>query len=257
MILSRRVALGGIQLDELDERIVIRSVDPGIPHESMSAVNRMGGWGQRMTSQHWETLDVNVGFALDIPKAEMAERRQVLDRIAEWALKCGWMTAGHMPGRRVWIEKAILPSPGDLWEWLSEYTITFRAYGVPFWQDEEAAKAVKKTVTSGSVSIQVGGTTESVLDVSFKNVSGSTIKNFAVTAGDKTMTLNGLNLAKYETLEITHTNDGLLKAMAGTRNVYGLITGADDLTVKPGAVTVSVSASRAGDLTVTSYGRYL
>ena len=30
MILSKRVALGGVQLDELHESIVIRSIDPGL-----------------------------------------------------------------------------------------------------------------------------------------------------------------------------------------------------------------------------------
>ena len=47
MILSRRVALGGIELDELDESIVIRSFDPGVPHESTGAENRAGGFGSR------------------------------------------------------------------------------------------------------------------------------------------------------------------------------------------------------------------
>ena len=39
MILSKRAALNGVQLDELFPEIVIRSVDPGVPHETVSAVN--------------------------------------------------------------------------------------------------------------------------------------------------------------------------------------------------------------------------
>ena len=49
MILSRRVALNGQQLDELHDAIVIRSIDPGVPNESISAVDRMGGAGSRIT----------------------------------------------------------------------------------------------------------------------------------------------------------------------------------------------------------------
>ena len=49
MILSRRVALGGVQLDEIHEAIVIRSIDPGVPNETINAVERMGGAGQRIT----------------------------------------------------------------------------------------------------------------------------------------------------------------------------------------------------------------
>ena len=71
MILSKRVALGGDYLDELDDSIVIRSVDPGVAHESTGTVNRMGGWGSRLTNQHWESRDVTVSFAIDIPKREL------------------------------------------------------------------------------------------------------------------------------------------------------------------------------------------
>ena len=81
MILSKRVALGGVQLDELHDAIVIRSIDPGVPKESISAVSRMGGWGQRMTGQHWDTLEVSVTYAIDIPKREMILRRQVFEAV--------------------------------------------------------------------------------------------------------------------------------------------------------------------------------
>ena len=76
MILSRRVALGGVQLDQQDASIVIRSIDTGVPHESLDAVNRMGGAGQRLTSQHWETLDVSVRVAIDVPKKNLSKRRE-------------------------------------------------------------------------------------------------------------------------------------------------------------------------------------
>ena len=49
MILSKRAALNGVQLDELFPEIVSRSVDPGVPHETVSAVSRGGGFGQRVT----------------------------------------------------------------------------------------------------------------------------------------------------------------------------------------------------------------
>ena len=64
MILSKRVALGGVELDELDDSIVIRSVDPGVPHESTGTENRAGGFGSRLTMQHWDSLDVTVAFAI-------------------------------------------------------------------------------------------------------------------------------------------------------------------------------------------------
>ena len=66
MILSKRVALGGVQLDEIHESIVIRSIDPGVPDETVQTTSRMGGAGQRITGSHWETLEVAVNFAINV-----------------------------------------------------------------------------------------------------------------------------------------------------------------------------------------------
>ena len=49
MILTRRAALGGIQMDELHEAIVIRGIDPGTPQRTLTGVSRMSGAGQRVT----------------------------------------------------------------------------------------------------------------------------------------------------------------------------------------------------------------
>ena len=257
MILSRRVALDGVQLDELDERIVIRSIDPGVPKEALSVTDRMGGAGQRMTMQHWQALEIAVSFAIDVYKRDLETRKQIFDMVNAWALKKGWLTVNYIPGRRVYVDKVVVPGSGDLWDWTREYQIIFRAYGVPFWQDEEPVTAEKKTVSTGSVQIAVNGTAESVLNIYFKNVSGKTIPDFSVSAGGCTLALTGVNIGVNETLAITHEGDGTLKAKCGTRNVYGLMTGSDDLYVKPGVNTVTVNAGRAGNLTVENFGRYV
>ena len=136
MILSKRVALGGVQLDELHERIVILAVDPGVPNETIQATPRMGGVGQRMTSQHWNQLDVSVTYGIDVPKTNMALRREIFDAVNTWALRRGWLTTNEMPNRRMYVEKVVVPGSGDLWKWTAQFTVVFRAYNVPFWQDE-------------------------------------------------------------------------------------------------------------------------
>lgn len=258
MILSRRCALDGVQLDEIDEAVVIQSIDPGTPAESMSAVDRMGGWGQRITAQHWQTLEVRVTYGINIPKRQLARRREVFDAVNAWALRKGWLTVNWMEGRRMWVEKVILPGSGDLWDWTAEFTITFRAYGVPFWQDELPAQAVSGTAASGRVWITPGGNTESVLDVSFRNMSGMIINNFWVQTGGRRITLGALRLGGNETLTISHRTDGLLQMRIGDVSVYDRYTGADDLIVKAGEnAAVDFSADRAGILTVQSFGRWI
>ena len=258
MILSKRVALGGVQLDQVHERIVIRRIDAGVPHEEIQAVSRMGGAGQRVTGQHWETLDVTVGFAIDVPKTNMALRMEIFESVVSWAMEKGWLTVGHMPDRRMWVEKVILPSAGDVWDWTAEFRITFRSYGVPFWQDAYPTRVSNNSIQSGRMTIGVRGQVRTVIVVSFKNNGSAAISDFSVNAGGSTIILSGIGLAVNETLEIFHTEDGLLKITAGGRNVFGKRTAgsADDLYVTPGSRYVDISTSQPGKATLSCYGRY-
>ena len=256
MILSRRAALGGVQLDEIHERIVIRRIDPGVPYEVTDAVDRMGGVGQRVTGQHWQTLEVNITYAIDVPKREMALRRQIFDAVNTWALRKGWLTTNEMPNRRFYVDKVVIPGSGDLWNWTAEFTITFRAYNVPFWQDELPGQVASGTVSSGRIWVPVSGNMRSVIDVTFRNMSGMTINNFWVQAGGNRITLSSLGLGGSSILQISHGTDGLLRITAGGANVYSKYTGADDLYVNPGSVAVDFAADRAGILTASCYGRW-
>ena len=97
----------------------------------------------------------------------------------------------------------------------------------------------------------------SVLDVSFRNMSGMTINNFWVQANGNRITLSNLGLGGSDTLAISHGTDGMLRITAGGSSVYNRYTGADDLYVNPGSVAVDFAADRAGILTVQNYGRWV
>ena len=256
MILTRRVALGGVQLDEIHEAIVIRGVDAGVTHETISAVSRMGGFGQRVTGKHWDSLDVSVRFAIDIPKKRMEERKAVFDAVIAWARAKGWLTFNYLTNKRMWVDHVVFPDSGDMWDWTGEFTITFRAYNVPFWQDEIPNQAGADLSSGGRLYVTVGGNVESVLDVTFQNRSGMVIQNFQISTPVSSIVLTDISLGGSETLTISHGTDGLLRIRAGSRSVYEKYTGTDDLFVNPGVVTVDWSATRAGRITVQSYGRY-
>lgn len=249
--------MNGIQLDELHERIVIKSVDPGMPDENITAVSRMGGAGQRITNAHWNMLEATITYGIDVPKRELALRREIVSLVNAWARQNGWLTTNEMPGRRMYVDKTVLQSAGDLWEWTNDHTIAFRAYNVPFWQDAEPAAVVSGIASSGTFRMEITGNVETVLDADFVNRSGMTINRFAISANGKTITLESLGLPANKTLSIHHGTDGLLRITANGASVLQKRTGADDLTVNPGAVNVSFSADRAGVLSLRSAGRYL
>lgn len=260
MILSRRIALGGVPLDSVDGSILIQSIVPGTPLENVSAVNLMGGWGQKVTTEHYETLECSVSYTINVDKRDLTRRRQVFDRVNAWALKKGWLTLNFMPGKRMYVDKVIVPDMGDPRARDSEFTITFRAYNVPFWQDETPSR-VSASVTGSSTSqtIRNRGNVRGVMDVTFTNTSGSTMTTFSVTIGGKTLALTGLTLGDGKLLQIHHGTDGLLRITEDGTSAYGKQSagGLTELVLEPGDNTVTVAYGQTGDLELRCFGRYV
>lgn len=264
MELRHRVALNDVQLDELDERILVLGVNDAAGRETMNAVSRFGGFGQRVTVRHRDTLDVNVRFGLRIKADDMVARSELFEKISAWAMGGGWLTLNYKPNRRLYVTCAQLPGAGDLADWASEFSVVFRAYGVPYWQQVTPAQMKVNSTKSVTRMLEVPGTAPTVFDATFFNLSGMTIANFVITAGGKKITLENLGLAANETLAIEHTAEGLLRiGIYSATNVWRSVLGCrtasshDDLVVNPGAVQWSVSAQRAGRLVVSCCGRYV
>ena len=258
MILSRRVALNGQYLDTLYGSIVIRGIEFDAPKMNIQTIDKMGGVGQRVTSCRYETLDVVVKWAMDVPKSDLIMRRKIYEDVCRWANHGGWLTVNFLPDRRLWVDKTELSSAGDLRDWTGEYTITFRAYSVPFWQDVFPSSISQTSYSGGTLSLPIPGAFRTVLDIEFKNTSGSTLNTFSVAVGGYTIGLSGISCANNSTLKITHGTDGLLKILVGTTSKYDKRTAAsaDDLYVDPGTASVTVTTERSGNLTISAYGRY-
>ena len=255
MILSRRAALNGNQLDQEDSRIVIRSLDPGAPQEQITMADLMGGSGSRITGQHVQSLDAIVSWAVDIPKKQLYDRQTVFDKVNKWALQKGWLTFGHKSGKRLWVDKVILPSAGDLFDWTKDFQITFRALSVPFWQDSTAT-------TSSSGSITVPGTVTTVCSAEITNASGSTIDTMTVTVGNSSFEFSSLGLLNGEKLVIGRDNAGIMYIRIYNGNLFRSVMdkrsggSADDLYVEPGSNTITITGGTV-TATVSCYGRYV
>ena len=258
MILSRRAALNGIYLDTLYERIVVTGIDFGAPAETINAVSRMGGAGQRITNAHYDKLEVTVRFSISASKRDLFARRQIYETACKWALQGGWLTVNFLPDRRLWVDKAQIQNPGEMRDWNGEYSILFVAYSVPFWQDVFPVSTTKTSVSSSSFTLNIPGQYRTVAEVEFTNTSGSSVSTFSITVGGSTIALTGLSLANNKKLRIYHTDDGILKITSDGTSVYSKrsTASADDLYVNPGSASVSMTAGGAGTLKVSCYGRY-
>lgn len=268
MILQRRVALNGAWLDEVDSRICISSIEPGDGRENISAVDAAAGYGQRITGNRRSTLDMVVKFRIlnhGRQASGLQARAEVLEAVNAWAANGGYLTLNYKPNRRLSVILVQAPGEGSLWDQTKEFTMTFRAYGVPYWEQETANTATfGGSASSGSRTVAIEGSAKTQANVELANTSGMQINSATVTVGGYTMRFTGLGLNGGETLVIDHTADGLLQIWirqsgGGWRWASAKRTAdsANDFMVTPGNKTCSYSADRACRMTVSWRSRYL
>ena len=264
MIMARRVALNGVWLDELDDRIVISGIEPGAGEESIQAVDAAAGYGQRITGRHRSTMDIIVKFRmLENGRSDtgLAERSRLLEAVNVWAQAGGILTVNYKPNRRAAVVLAEAPGEDSLWDFSKEFVLVFRAYAVPYWEDETANTATfGGNTASGSRSISVEGSARTVCDVELENTSGMTINSCTVKVGGNTMSFSSLGLGGGETLVIDH-QDGLVRIRirrgGSYRSAMAARSGANDLLVAPGTISCTYSADRACRMTVSWRSRFL
>lgn len=271
MQLRHRVALDGVQLDEVDSRIMIQKVDTGEGKENLSAVNLWGRSGSRVTSEHRESIEITVKFCIRLKKRDMAERETVLEKANAWACNGGWLTVNYKENRKIRVFMAKAAVAGDPWEWTKEYEIVFQARGVPYWQEYNPTTVRQQNVSSANMTLGVNGSAQTACEVQFKNTSGSTVNTFAISTGESAMAFASLGLGNNETLVIDHDDNGkknvLRIRIQSTGGVYrsaldkrtaltGGTPSSNDLYVTPGSKTITASAGGAGTLTVSCSGRF-
>ena len=265
MKLSRRVALNGRFLDDVDDRIVISGIESAEGKENIQAVDTAAGFGQRITKSQRTTLDIAVKFKLlqrSRTPDNMTERSQLLEKVNAWAAPGGWLTVNYRPDRRIQVVLVQAPGEGSLWDYTKEFQMIFRAFTVPYW--EEVAQNILSTdgwLNTGSVLMDIGGSAATQCSVELENTSGAAIDACTVNLGGKVMNFDTLGLAGEETLVIDH-QDSLVRIWI--RNKNGSIrsamskrTGANDFLLKPGVYAGSFSARRACRMTVSWRNRYL
>lgn len=268
MKLTRRVALNGKWLDNVDDRIVISSVEPADGRESITAVDAASGYGQRVTGNRRSTLDMVVKFRIlehGHTKGGLQGRAEVLEKVNAWAADGGVLTVNYKPERRLNVILAQAPGEGSLWDYTKEFTITFRAYAIPYWEQETAnSLVIGGSTASGNGTAVIDGSAKTQVNAQLYNNSGKEINTATVKVGSNTMEFSALAMAGGETLVIDHTGNGLVRirirsTSGGYRSAMAArsTSSANDFMVSPGNAACSYTAQRACRLTVSWRARYL
>ena len=259
MILMHRVALGGVQLDSIDSRIMVKGVATQAASEKPGTAQKATD-GLRYNGTKRESLDVTVRIGLRIYDDEMDEREELMEAVNAWAKKLpGWITTTQKPGRRFWAEAVRTPAPGDPAEWTNEFTYTFTAYALPWWEDSEKTSV---TMTEGDEvedTLDMPGSTDTVAEVTIQNTSGYTINQITITVNNTEMTFTGLGLANNGYFTLDHQlvkGVYALRARIGNTSKLNCMSGDDELILHPGENEISYSADGDVIATFSARGRY-
>lgn len=258
MILRRRAALNGAQLDQVDNRIIIQGIRTKAGKDQWSAAGLGSGAGSRVTGKKRDSLDIEIAFTINEKSYRPADRATVLDKVKKWACGGGVLTVNYKSGQQARVECVQFPEEGDAAS-RGTYTIVFRAYAVPYWV-ETIPTSISRTGVSAisGVSLTVNGSAKTPLEFTFKNTSGSTIQTLTISAGGNTIELTGLSLSNNQTLTLDHTAKGVQRIRVGSTSKMACrtIESADELWVVPGTASVTFEAGGSGNLDVYCYGRY-
>ena len=199
------VSLDGTGLSELDQRLIIQSVNEQAPSWNIGAVNRFARYGQRVTSMEKRYREVVIQFAI-AEHRDMIARESVLQRVRDWARGGGWLEISYRPFERLHVVCAAMPAVGGITKWAENYSLTFRAYGVPEWENK-IPDSVETTGASGTASLTVLPSEGGPLRVEAANSSGSACETLSFSANGQSMAFASLALASGETFLLDYDEE--------------------------------------------------
>lgn len=245
-------ALNGESLSGLDPRICVTDILESAPRLSLTTAARPGH-GLHLLQAKRETLTVQIRFI--VPVGDVTVRRAIVQQVNAWAAAGGVLTTCDRPGQQLHVVCQSLPAASALC-WLDEMALTFCAVNPPFWE-EEAPVSVE---FSDDATLFLPGTApEAPVEAAVTNEGGAALTTLTLSAGDTSMTFDGLSLPAGGVFTLT-MEDGLLCARCDGEPVLLRRTDdSDDLMLLPCGEEgfVSVSADQLVTAVFSARGRYL
>lgn len=264
MITKAQIFLNGIGLHELDESIVLQSINEEAPGMNRTLTGLGGGIGSWVSSTARQNLDVDVEFCIRNID-DYQKRVEVLDMVRSWAAAGGVVKTNYRSGTALYVDAEELPATGYVREWTNKYHLRFRAHGVPYWVDSRVTSQQHKKVTDTTVVFELGGSAPAPLGFTVENTGTKEINTIALEVGGREIRFTGAHLQPGEYLRLDYDMMTGLQAIA-IRNADGskrealslrTIESADDLWLQPGANEVHLISGRPALFTLTTRGRWV
>lgn len=251
--------INNLGLREVDARIInVRAIEPDAQAD-MSYAARPTRPGQYLLKRQRRSKKIQVQFMIR-ELYDLASRTDILDAANAWA-RDGVLEITTRADQMAQVIVTKYASASDIRNYTDAYVIEFEAAGVPYWQDKTPA-LLELTGTGSSGSLVVGGNADTVLDAAI-TPTGGTLNTLTITATSQDgsaagFAFSGLGVSSGTTLNIVHDAFGILRIYAGDTGLIGKRTSAsdDEIIIRPGVVTVAITANTTVSATLTARGWY-
>ena len=265
MITRYRVRLGNSQLDQQHKDIAIQNIEYSVPEKNVSQQSVANLDGFDIVNEKVVRQTVTVTF--EIHTYNTATRNQICQAVNKWASAGGDLYTSDRANQllRVKCEQYAAINARD---WTAPLTLVFTSVGIPYWV---SATQVTKTVSGKNVTSKLaldGNVGSARVSASVTSTKGK-VKSIKLIAGDSSIELTGLNVAKneqvvidyvsYRYIRIRHLNSSG-KAPKGYGSILTKLSPAssDNLSIPCGASSdVGVTADNNVKAVFTSRGWWL
>lgn len=251
------VYMDNLPLDAIDPAIYVTDVQETPVSYDATTMQRAKGDGLRVLRRLRDSKQVRVAFM--VRETDVGRRRDIVQRVAAWAMGGKYLALGDRPGQRLRVLCETLPGITSALKWTQELTMVFTAYAMPYWEAETPTRA-SFTGTSGTAVIRNAGTAPCFLEAEISNTSGATLDTVMLGMDGQALSFTGLALGAGKTLKIYYDDKWILRAEVDGASVLSKRTSGsdDDLILPTGkATTVTISADKAVSVTLKARGLWL
>lgn len=177
---------------------------------------------------------------------DLEKRARTLDKINAWA-RDGWLTVSYRPNQRMPVRCVGRPTMGNARDTVAEYTITFEAADIPYWEDMTPT-VIPISGSSASQEITVPGSAPCVLQAEFTNSSALTWLNINVNGGSQIMSFEDMSVPAGSDIQIYMDvfNTWVLLAVYNGENSlfrYATANCVDQILLQPGDARIAFNAN--------------
>lgn len=253
MISRYEAWLDGVALSSISPDILILDIEHAPANIRTDTFTTAKRNGSRIHRRYYDRASVTIRFA--IRKYGINDRQSVCSDVVRWAKGGGVLQTNDRNGQRLRCICEAFPVVQSAMKWTDPFAVTFSAYALPFWEEEEQS-VLQLTGTSGEGELYVPGNVDDAM-VEASISANAALSSLTLSANGRTMTLSGLSVASGGVVVLTYDDEMIQSIKANSVSILDKRSGVDDLLAVSGMNSFAFTADADVDVDFKVRGLWL